>query len=140
MSRIVVDTNCLIQCISSRSIYHEIWLSLLDGRNELCVTNEIIEEYEEIIGRNVSPRFASLAVDVIINNPYTKFITPFYEFHLITEDPDDNKFVDCAVAANARFLVSEDHHLNVLKETDFPKVNLIGLDDFLSELEEETHN
>ena len=134
MGRLVTDTNSLIQCISKRSRYHAIWLSLLDGRNNLCVSNEIIEEYEEILGRNVTPSFASLAVEVIINSPYTIFISPFYKFQAIIEDPDDNKFVDCAVAANARFLVTEDHHFNVLKNLDFPKVDLIGLDDFLEEL------
>jgi putative PIN family toxin of toxin-antitoxin system len=134
MGRLVIDTNSLIQCISKRSRYHDIWLSLLDGRNNLCVSNEIIEEYEEILGRNVTPSFASLAVEVIINSPYTIFISPFYKFQAIIEDPDDDKFVDCAVAANARFLVTEDHHFNVLKNLDFPKVDLIGLDDFLEEL------
>lgn len=126
MGRLVIDTNSLIQCISKRSRYHDIWLSLLDGRNNLCVSNEIIEEYEEILGRNVTPSFASLAVEVIINSPYTIFISPFYKFQAIIEDPDDNKFVDCAVAANARFLVTEDHHFNVLKNLDFPKVDSIG--------------
>lgn len=121
MGRLVIDTNSLIQCISKRSRYHDILLSLLDGRNNLCVSNEIIEEYEEILGRNVTPSFASLAVEVIINSPYTIFISPFYKFQAIIEDPDDNKFVDCAVAANARFLVTEDHHFNVLKNLDFPK-------------------
>lgn len=134
MGRLVIDTNSLIQCISKRSRYHDIWLSLLDGRNNLCVSNEIIEEYEEILGRNVTPSFASLAVEVIINSPYTIFISPFYKFQAIIEDPDDDKFVDCAVAANARFLVTEDHHFYVLKNLDFPKVDLIGLDDFLEEL------
>lgn len=132
MSRVVLDTNALIQCIPQRSPYHKIWLSLLHGDNLLCVTNEIIEEYEEILERNISVRFARLALDVIINNPYTLFFTPFYHFNLITQDPDDNKFVDCAIVANAKFLVSEDHHLDILKETNFPKVNLVNLDEFIS--------
>ena len=38
MARLVLDTNSLIQCISHRSPYHELWLSFLDGRNELCVS------------------------------------------------------------------------------------------------------
>ena len=49
MSRLVIDTNCLIQCISRRSAYHDLWLSLLDGRNSLCVSTEILDEYAEII-------------------------------------------------------------------------------------------
>lgn len=131
MIPVVIDTNCLLHCISRRSKYHAIWLAMLDGRIQLCVSNEIIEEYEEIIGKKVTPRFASLAVDVILNNPYSRFVTPFYQFNLIINDPDDNKFVDCCVAANAYYLVSEDHHLDVLRQTPFPPVKLIGIDDFM---------
>ena len=45
---------------------------------------------------------------------------------------DDNKFVDCAIAANAKCIVSEDNHFNVLKFIPFPKVEVIGIDDFKS--------
>ena len=128
MSRLVLDTNTLIQCISRRSRYHELWRSFLDGRNQLCVTTEILAEYAEILERKTSATFASLALDVIINNPYTLFVTPYYKFNVITTDPDDNKFVDCAVAANARFIVTDDHHYNVLLDLEFPKVSIIKLD------------
>lgn len=110
MARLVLDTNCLLQCISRRSRYHELWCSFLDGRNTMCVTNEILEEYAEVIERMTDHEFAELAVDMIINNPYTEFITPYFKFNLIKEDSDDNKFVDCAVAGNAKFIVSEDRH------------------------------
>ena len=128
MSCLVLDTNTLIQCISRRSRYHELWRSFLDGRNQLCVTTEILAEYAEILERKTSATFASLALDVIINNPYTLFVTPYYKFNVITTDPDDNKFVDCAVAANARFIVTDDHHYNVLLDLEFPKVSIIKLD------------
>ena len=131
MARLVLDTNSLIQCIARRSRYHAIWLSLLDGRNKLCVSNEILEEYEEILERKASHEFAMLAISVIVNNPHTLFITPYYHFNLITADPDDNKFVDCAVAGNARFIVTEDHHYDVLQEIDFPQVEIIKLDEML---------
>ncbi len=131
MARLVLDTNSLIQCIARRSRYHAIWLSILEGRHELCVTNEILEEYEEILERKASHTFAVLAINVILNNPYTIFVTPYYQFGLITADADDNKFVDCAIAGNARFVVTEDHHYDVLKEIEFPKVDVIGLDDML---------
>lgn len=41
----------------------------------------------------------------------------------------DNKFVDCAVVANAKFIVTEDRHYNELKDLDFPKVETIRLDE-----------
>ena len=135
MARLVLDTNSLLQCISRRSAFHEIWLSFLDGRNLLCVTNEILIEYEEILERETSHEFALLAMNVIINNPYTMFVTPYYHFNLIKLDPDDNKFVDCAVAGNARFVVTEDRHYKILEEIDFPKVDIIGLDDMLQQLQ-----
>ena len=128
MNRLVLDTNTLIQCISHRSRYHELWRSLLDGRNQLCVTTEILAEYAEVLERKTTATFASLALNVITNNPYTSFITPFFKFNVITADPDDNKFVDCAVAANAHFIVTDDHHYDVLLDLEFPKVSIIKLD------------
>ena len=131
MARLVLDTNSLLQCISRRSKYHDLWLSMLDGRNELCVSTEILEEYAEILERKTSPKFAELALDVISNNPYTVFITPYYHFKLIVADPDDDKFVDCAVASNAKFIVTEDSHYDVLQDLDFPRIDVIKLDEII---------
>lgn len=129
MSRLVLDTNSLIQCVSRRSRYHQLWRSFLDGRNRLCVSTEILNEYVEVLERNTSVLFAQLVLDVITNNPYTEFINPWYRFNAIKSDPDDNKFVDCAIAANAKFIVTEDRHYEELKDLDFPKVETIKLDE-----------
>lgn len=131
MARLVIDTNSLLQCISRRSRYHDLWISLLDGRNTLCVTTEILEEYTEQLQRFTSPEFTEAALGVITNNPYTSFVTPYFRFKLIAADPDDDKFVDCAVAANAKFVVTDDGHFDVLKQVDFPKIEIIGLDDII---------
>ena len=128
MDRLVVDTNCLIQSISKKSKYHDFWLSLFDGRNILCVSNEILEEYQEIIERKTSPELAGSVINIILANPYTEFISPYFHFDLIVQDPDDNKFVDCAVTANAKFIVSNDRHLDILHEIDFPKVDVVTLE------------
>ena len=129
--RLVLDTNSLIQCVSRRSRYHDLWMSFIDGRNYFCVTTEILNEYVEILQRETSETFASLVLEVILNNPHTLFINIFYQFNLITADPDDNKFIDCAVAAQAKYIVTEDHHYDILQEIDFPKVDIIGLDDVM---------
>lgn len=140
MARIVLDTNSLIQSIPPRSKYHHIWKSFLDGTNVLCISTEILEEYEEILQRLTDIDTAQLVIELIINNPYTQFLTPYYKFNLIAEDPDDNKFVDCAIAANAKYIVSEDRHFDVLKACSFPKVDVIGLDLFASLLESEPYS
>jgi predicted nucleic acid-binding protein len=49
---------------------------------------------------------------------------------LIKVDVDDNKFVDCAIAANSNAIVTEDKHFNTLKDIPFPVVQVIGIASF----------
>lgn len=86
------------------------WQSFVDGKNKLCVSNEILEEYIEILQRLTDNETAEYVVKTILNSPFVELITPFYHFNLITVDPDDNKFVDCAISANAHYIVTNDHH------------------------------
>lgn len=60
---------------------------------------------------------------------------PHYTFALIEADKDDNKFVDCAIAANAKCIVTEDKHFRVLKNIPFPKVEVLGREEFSLYLE-----
>ena len=128
--RIVLDTNCLIQIISPHSEYHDVWLSLTKGQNVLCISNEIIEEYVEILERLFNHSFAEAVVKTIVNSPFLEYVAPFYKFELIKSDPDDNKFVDCAIAANARYIVSNDRHYDVVKTINFTRVEVLSLSSF----------
>lgn len=134
MHHIVLDTNSLIQSIPSKSPYHKIWIEFLKGDILLYVTTSILEEYEEILMRLVGRFAATEVINVILNCRNTRLINTYYDFNLIEADPDDNKFVDCAIAANAEFVVTEDRHFNVLKAISFPHVDVIGLDDFIKVL------
>lgn len=49
---------------------------------------------------------------------------------MIQADPDDNKFVDCAVCSNAEYIVSNDAHFRVLKQIGWPKLSVIVIDDY----------
>ena len=133
--RIVLDTNCLIQSISPRSRYYAVWASLENGQNTLCVTNEIITEYLEILQRLTDHDTAETIIKTIVNSRFVEFVTPYFRFELITQDPDDNKFVDCAITANARYIVTNDHHFDVLKRVDYPPIDVITLDRFMKLLQ-----
>ena len=117
--------------MSPRSKYHAVWEFFVSGENRLCITNEIIEEYIEILQKLVGYEVSEYIVKTIINSPFTEFFTPYYYFELIKADPDDNKFVDCAIVAHARYVVTNDHHYDVLKEIPFPKVQIISIQDFM---------
>ena len=129
--RIVLDTNSLIQCVGRHSIYRDVWISILQGYNTLCVSNEILFEYEEILKRFFNPKFAEAVIDAFMESGHVELINPAFRFNLITSDHDDNKFVDCAIMANAHYIVTNDHHYDVLRQIDFPKVGVIKLMDFL---------
>ena len=128
--RIVLDTNCLIQILPRRSRYHNVWESFEKGDNTLCISNEIVEEYVEILQRLTDTETAEIVVSAIINSPFVQKVTPFFKFNLVEADPDDNKFVDCAIAVGARFIVSNDRHYDVLKHIDYPKVEVLSLAEF----------
>ena len=45
---------------------------------------------------------------------------------------NDNKFVNCALWGNAHYLVSNDKHFRVLKHIDFPKIDVLVIDEFMA--------
>ena len=95
------------------------------------MSNEILEEYQEILGQQITPTVAENVVLLLLNQENVRLVDPYFRMGLIVADPDDNKFVDCAFAAGADYLVSEDNHFNVLQKTPFPQLNLVTLDEFM---------
>lgn len=79
-----------------------------------------------------TPEIASNVINAILMRPNVLKLDITFKFHLIESDPDDNKFVDCAIRANAQYIVTEDRHYDILKTIDFPKVDIIGIDDFIN--------
>ena len=127
---IVLDTNCLIQIISRRSQFYDLWLDFISGSYRICVTNDIIEEYEEILAAKTTSHIAKLICEIILRAPNTVKLEAHFRWGLIEKDPDDNKFVDCAIVANANYIVTEDSHFKVLKHISFPQVNVLKLNEF----------
>lgn len=121
--------------ISARNEYYKVWQDFLDGKYTLCITNEIIEEYSEVMARNISPLISEYIITAILNRRNVRKISPTYAFHLIEADEDDNKFVDCAIIAGAKYIVTHDHHFNILKQISFPKVDVVSLKEFLEDLQ-----
>ena len=136
MKRVVLDTNCLIVSLSRTSESYEVWRGLQEGRYILCVSNDILMEYAEIIARKTTPLIAENVIQIILNSKFVEFVTPFYHYGLITADQDDNKFVDCAFAANATFIVSDDKHFKPLQQITFPHLLVIKLMEFVEILKE----
>lgn len=102
----------------------------------MCLSNDILEEYEEIIGLKTTPEVARNVISLLLKCKNVEFVSPYFKWRLIEADHDDDKFVDCAFAANATFIVSDDKHFEILGNIAFPKISVIKLQQFLESLTE----
>ena len=98
----------------------------MNGEIQLCVNTEILNEYEEILSGKTTKEIAHNVVEAIARLSTTYFQDSYYHFGLITEDPDDNKFVD------AELIVTNDKHFDVLRTVSWPKLTIIKLNEFVA--------
>ncbi len=128
--RIVLDTNVLLVSVSSRSKHHWLYQALLQQEFQLYITHDILNEYEEKIGEHWHPKVAKSVVRTLLELPNVHQTEIYFHLRLIEKDPDDNKFVNCAFANNCHYLVFNDTDFNVLKSIDFPKIEVMRLEEF----------
>lgn len=128
--KIVIDTNVLLVSISSFSEFHWIYQGIINDEFDVAISTEILNEYEEIISKKWHPDVAKEVIRMLIESPNVFQTEIYYPLNLITDDPDDNKFVDCTFSSNAHYLVSNDRHLKVLLEIPFPTIPLITIEEF----------
>ena len=129
--KVVIDTNILLVSIPKQSKYHKIIQNLKDGNFNLCISNDVLTEYKEILAKKINLLVAESICEALILYENVIKTNIYYNWNLIFVDPDDNKFVDCAIAGNADYIVTNDKHFNILKSIDFPKINVINIDEFI---------
>ena len=129
--KIVLDTNCLVNIIMPGSFNNDVWQAFRAGKYVLCVTNDILFEYHEILAKLYNELIANTILKELVETPNVERVSPDFRFNLIKADPDDNKFVDCAITAGATYIVSNDRHFKELEHYDFPKVDVRTLAEFL---------
>jgi putative PIN family toxin of toxin-antitoxin system len=130
--RVVVDTNVWLVIIPAYSKYAFVYKQFISGKIKLLISNEILLEYEELMKQ----RYPAFSVDAelreLLRLNSVELILPSFNWNLITPDPDDNKFVDCAVAASADYIVTNDTHFSILKNIPFPQVNVLTLQQLIA--------
>jgi putative PIN family toxin of toxin-antitoxin system len=137
--KIVFDTNCLLVSLPVNSYYYCLWQAFRNNQITLCYTTDIINEYNEILSRFYPQQFVNDIINELLLSFNVKKVNNYYKWNLITADPDDNKFVDCALNAGADYIVTNDKHFNVLKEVEFPHIEVINIDTFKQIILEEKH-
>ncbi len=128
--KVVLDTNIFWVSVPRRAKTNWVFREMLKGSFDLYVSSDILQEYEEIVGNRLSKPTADVVMETLENLRNVFFTNIYYRWQLITADPDDDKFVDCAVAGGCDYIVTNDQHFNVLKTIDFPPVKVINLEEF----------
>ena len=115
---VVIDTNVVLGMFTPRHRTRPLFSAWFDGHLHWAVTTEILLEYEEVLSRLGQPgRALSLldAVDQVAEaRGNLRRISPSFRFRLIADDADDDKFADCAIAAEADYIITLDHHFDAL--------------------------
>ncbi len=116
MPKVVLDTNVLISAIVYGGNPRAILEAALAGTIELAISPPIMEEFQGVLGRpqfGLTPQFVHSTVAELA--ALAEWVTPQKHLQLVQEDPSDNLILDCAVAAEAEYLVTGDDHLLKLK-------------------------
>ena len=130
MLKIVLDTNVLISAIGYNSPNRIIFDKIISEDLILCVTNDIMLEYSEVISRKITSSIARNIYNFLRNATNVYVFDVYFNWELIINDKSDNKFTDCFICSNADYLITNDKHFNILRSIEFPKINLINAEDF----------
>jgi uncharacterized protein len=126
--RLVLDTNVFLVSLAKKYKYYWLFEAILNDKFDFCVSNEILHEYQETIEKRYGVGMINETLDFLLLLPNVQKIIPFYKWSLIMTDPDDNKFVDCAISANAHFIITNDKHFNILKTIAFPSIQILTIE------------
>ena len=120
---VCLDTGVFLQIFGRNLPFYPILRALLDGRLTLALSTEILLEYEEVTvklsGQERWREVVELLELLAQLHGNIRHVEPQYRFGVISADPDDNKFCDCAIPAEADFVVTEDHHFAALKSAGY---------------------
>jgi putative PIN family toxin of toxin-antitoxin system len=128
--RVVLDTNIFLVSLAPHSKYHWIYQSLIQNKYNLVASNEIITEYQEQIVLRYGLEFTDASLDFLLLLPNVFLSNPFFLWQLVENDKDDNKFVDCYIASQSDYIISNDKHIHQIKNNMFPQISVLRYEEF----------
>ena len=134
----VIDTNVLIKSVKRSNSEFAIYQAFSAERFDWVISTGILNEYEEKLVEFYSAKTAQLIVEVLCTAPNVIFAEPHFQWNIIDQDPDDNKFADLGISAGADCLVTFDRHFNIFHDLDFPKLRIVRPEDFVTLLSSHT--
>jgi putative PIN family toxin of toxin-antitoxin system len=128
--KIVLDTNVFISGIFFAGPPYEILKAWRDGRTQILISDEIIEEYRRV-GELLSEQFPGIEFAPFLQllAVHAEFVRPKKLSAQACEDPDDDKFLECAISGKSDFIVSGNKHL--LKISGYKGIAIVNPRNFV---------
>ena len=131
--RIVVDTNVIASAVFFGGKPYQLLHYIMEDRVDVVASKEIVDEYEEIVLR-LKQKYPSINTKIPLHDLLAKFdiIRVTSDIH-VSRDPDDDKFISCAVDGKCLYIVSGDSDL--LSIENYGDIEILTVVDFLSRIE-----
>ncbi len=135
--RIVLDTNVFVSGVFFSGPPYQILKAWRDDQLRLAISKEILDEYQRV-GEALALKFPGIHLEPILELVTLKAkVFPSQQLPApLCDDPDDDKFFACAVAAKSRIIVSGDKHL--LRVSGFRAIRVLKPRDFVDAYLKET--
>ena len=128
---VVLDTNVVLSAILFGGKPRQVLEAALSGTVRLYVSEPIVTELQSVLQRpkfGISAQFVQTVISEIAS--IAGWVEPAEHFEVVKDDPTDNRFIDCAVAAKADYSVTGDNRL--LKLGQCGQTRIVNVDDFIT--------
>jgi uncharacterized protein len=127
---VTADTNVLVAGLNFRGGNPYKFLELARaGKIWLAISDDILDEMADVLGRKFVWPESDIAEARRLILRYTHHVSPTKTLDVVKEDPDDNRILECAGAAQSDYIVTDDNHLLRLKQ--FRNTPIVRVADFL---------
>jgi len=128
--KIVLDTNVFISGIFFSGPPAQILKAWKEQKIQIVLSKEILDEYQRVAGE-LSAKFPSVDIEPIIEllTIYGEVVETAGISVTVCEDPDDNMFLECAIASNSKIIISGDNHL--LKISGYQGIDVLKPREFI---------
>jgi putative PIN family toxin of toxin-antitoxin system len=114
--RAVLDTNVYFSAfLSPEGVTFRIWQAAIRRQFVLLVSPAIMREVAEVLRLDLGWRESEIVAQLKLLSRVAEIVIPKISLQVIKADPDDDKFLECAVEGRADLIVSGDRHLTRLK-------------------------
>jgi putative PIN family toxin of toxin-antitoxin system len=130
--KIILDTNVFISGVFFTGVPYQILRAWREGKVQLVISQEMLEEYQRV-GKTLAQQFPGIELGPILELLTVKaelIVAPGLP-QPVCDDPDDDKFLACALASKAKLIVSGDKHL--LRVTGYQNIVIVSPRKFIDE-------